>query len=227
MSTRDLPGGGFEVSVNFQAQTEEAESKIQRLRNLITGPFKRAQGELTTGISGTEEESKKLASSFGRMSGLLAQASIITFVTAIGFRQLSVAQERVRDAQYRLNQVIEKYGTGSKEAGEAQRNLSMATRNLQWAQAQLALQLFLTGLQVIALTGKYLALAAAKALALGPLGILGVGLGIAGVIGFGAVMIGGMTVNIRGTTEEEIMSQYDLAQGRARRGVVRAFRGEG
>jgi len=145
----------------------------------------------------------------------------MTFVMAIGFRQMAVAQERVRDAQYRLNQQLVKYGAGSKEVVEAQRNLRMAQQNLTMSSIQFTVQMILMGTQILILISQLKALEwSALSAKLALVGIPGWGL-VAGAAG--AVALGGLFVysqmNIQGATNDQIMAEYDRAKEKERRGL--------
>jgi len=200
---------------------EQVESTLSRVRNSIGG-FAGSVRNVTVGMGSTTEEAGKLATSFSRLGGVIAQASIVTFVTAIGLRQMATAQERVRDAQYRLNRTLEKYGAGSREVAEAQRNMTVAQQNLNYSTAQFAVQMILTGVQVTALIAKLLALrAAAMAAGTAFMGIPGIGWGAIAIGGVAAVGLGAMyiqsQVNIQGSNEADINSALD-AENRRRKG---------
>lgn len=164
--------------------------------------------DIQVNVTGAEQAMSTLDSLQGTirtLNRLVVQVSITTFVWTIVSRGLRHAEERMIRTQEDLNDKIQKFGKNSQEAQRAARALKLAQEDLAAAQFQQIVQYVtlsagmvtmvynaarLIG-QINALTGAYWGLAAAKAAALGPLGLIGLGVGVGAAVTIGGIYVTG------------------------------------
>ena len=160
-----------------------------------------------------------MSRTIGLFNSLIVQASISAFVFSIIQRGVRHSAERLRDAQERVNEQIAKSGRFSKETKERYRELKIAQEDYNMALIQQNIQyVTLAGSIIVmiartaeliganmALTSSYIALAAAKSMAMlgGPFGAaIAVGAALGGGIAIGSIFLG------RGGTAEPDFDGY-------------------
>jgi len=122
----------------FQLQARGQENIEQAVQSLESFGVKVQQVKYQT--ESFDRTMDNFFRAFSGLSTIATQISIMGFVWAITFRGAEHAQLRLIEAQEKYNEVVEKYGAGSREAIRQYRRLQQAQRDLQWAQMQTTIQ---------------------------------------------------------------------------------------
>jgi len=151
---------------------------------------------------------RKFGSAISSVTGWITQMSITTFVFLLTLRQMHSTQRQVATAQEQAAEAIRRYGRNSIQARQALRRLAQAQENARLAQfgffiqiiatigsiTTLILQLPVLKMQLQAVAAEYAKLAAtatAAKIAMSPLGMGMLALGIGTAITIGGIYLAG------------------------------------